>query len=119
ATIAAAVVLFDALDPPLDFTHAVEIRVQTRLVAGAKILAQTAHFTGDAVEDAAVRPLPRRPLGCRPAVAEQVFEGHPRIDRQRHRRRRRRPADRPRIHAGVVEAAGPGGVDVFDPELER
>ena len=84
ALLAAGVALLDLLDAPLDLADAVQIGRQPRPVSRSQLALQPADVAGDAVEDALVGALAGGAIGRRPAVAEQVLEGHPRIDGHRH-----------------------------------
>ncbi len=119
ALLTALVLLLDAADPLLELADVLRVEVQAVLIGRAELAAQTVHLAHDPVEDAAIGAQPLGPLLRRAAGAEELLEDRPRIADHRERLRRRRPADRVGVGAGVAVRAAPGLVDVLDAELHR
>ena len=113
----AAVIRLDALDTAFDLADIVEILVQPPLVRGPQSALEAAHLAHDPVEDAPIRAPARGPVLRRTAGPEQLVERGPRVTDHGQRLRRRRPADRVRVHAGVSVRAPARLVHVLDAEL--
>jgi hypothetical protein len=119
ALLAAAVAGFDDLDAALDLADVLEVRVERclsarprpRLSSPMRLLTQS--------EDARVRAHRLLRSSAVRAGSEQRVERHARIADDRQRLRRRSPADRVRVEAGVAVRASAGLVDVLDAELHR
>ena len=117
AALARLVARHHPLDAPLDLPDVLEIPVHALPVGGIEPPLEARDLTGEEVEDAGARALPRRARFRRPAGPEQLVERDPGIPDHRERLRRRGPADRIRVDARVPVRAASRLVDVLDAEL--
>ena len=111
--------LLDALNPPLDLTHGVDVVGDLRAIAGPSALLQPRQIRHHRVEDAAVLARLRQPLRRRAAVAEQPLEDDARIVLGRQRRRRRAPRQRVQVGAAVAVLALAAEEVEVDRQLQR
>src|SRR5206468_7507571 len=109
----------DALDAALELADVVEVLVQAGAIARPELALQLRNLPGDPVEDAAIGAAIRGALLRRCADAEELIEDGPRIADHRQRLRRRRPADRVGVDAGVAVSAAASLIHILDRELHR
>ncbi len=77
---ALAVLRLGLLDAALDLANVLQVVAQPEPIGGTEAGVQRARITHDGIEDAPVHEHPGTPLGSRAPIAEQSFEGCPRVD---------------------------------------
>ena len=113
------VLRFHLLNATLELAHIFEILLHALTIGRAQVALERRHLAHHPIKDAAIVAAARRSVGIAAAGAKQQVKRGPWIADHRQRLRRRRPADRVGVRAGVVVRATAGLIQIFDAQLHR
>src|SRR5437867_12955574 len=105
------------MDPPLDFTNVLKIRIEPGPIARTEVLLENRKLTTDRIENARVLLSPGKPLLFACSIAEQALESHTWIDFCGKRLRGRRPGNGVRIRTTVTPITIAEVAGILNPEL--
>src|ERR1700677_2423296 len=107
------------LDAPLDFPNVLQIGIHPRAVARAQILLEKRDFMRHRIENTGVLFASQNALFRTGTIAEQAFEGHPRVDLRRKRLCWRGPRYRVGVRTAVAPVAVTEIAGILNAELDR